>query len=122
MERWISMTSKTNVVIIGAGVIGLAVARDLVRAGITDVIVLEREAAPGTGSTARANGGVRAQFTTRSNIEFSLHTIAALEELNRDTDGLPGFIPAGYLFITGTGTGEAALRRAFELQRSCGVA
>lgn len=110
-----------DVAIIGAGVIGLAVARELGRAGIRDVVLLERETAAGRGSTARANGGVRAQWRTRPNIAFSRFTIAQLELLDRDTDGLPGFKQAGYLLFTGTETGENALRRGWELQRACGV-
>ena len=110
-----------DVVVVGGGVIGLACARELAREGVADVVVLERRGAPGEGSTARANGGVRAQFTTRSNIEFSLHTIRELEALQRDTGGLPGFVQAGYLLLTGTERGAAALRGGYELQRSLGV-
>ncbi len=84
--------------------------------------MLERNAAPGQGSTARANGGVRAQFTTRPNIEFSRHTIAALGDLDRRTGGLTGFTQAGYLLMTGTPQGEEALQRGFSLQRACGLA
>ena len=115
------MPPTHHVVVIGAGVIGLAVARELGRAGVTDVVVLEREAAHGTGSTSKANGGVRAQFTTPSNIEFSLYTIRELKRLHEETDGLPGFIQAGYLFITGSEAGEERLRKGYELQRSSGV-
>lgn len=116
------MTPPHHVAVIGAGVIGLAVARELGRAGVTDVVVLEGQAAHGTGSTSKANGGVRAQFTTPSNIEFSLYTIRELEKLQEETDGLPGLIQAGYLFITGSEAGEERLRKARELQRSSGVA
>ncbi len=110
-----------DVAIVGAGVIGLAVARELGRAGIRDVVLLEREASAGRGSTARANGGVRAQWRTRPNIAFSRFTIGELELLDRDTGGLPGFVQAGYLLFTGTAAGETALRHGWELQRECGV-
>jgi len=110
-----------EVVIVGGGVIGLAVARELAREGAGEVALVEREASPGTGSTSRANGGVRAQFATRPNIEFSRYTIGELEKLQRDTAGLPGFIQAGYLLFTGTARGEDSLRRGYDLQRACGV-
>lgn len=115
------MAERYEVAVIGAGVIGLAAARELGKAGVSRVVLLERGVAPGQGSTARANGGVRAQFTTRCNVEFSQYTIAELEKLQRETDGLPGFIQAGYLLFTGTERGEAVLRGGYELQRSCGV-
>jgi len=110
-----------DIAIVGAGAIGLAVARELGRAGIRDVVLLDREPAPGQGSTARANGGVRAQWRTRPNIAFSQFTIPQLAALDRDTAGLAGFRQAGYLFFTGTASGEADLRKGWELQRECGV-
>jgi sarcosine oxidase subunit beta len=110
------------VVVVGGGVIGLAVGRELAREGVRSVCVVERHDAPGTESSARANGGVRAQFTTRVNIEFSRHTIAALEELDRETDGLPGLNQAGYLLMTGTEEGENGLHGGLVLQKLCGVA
>lgn len=115
------MTERKQVVIIGGGVIGLAIARELGKLEADDVVLLERNIAPGRGSTARANGGVRAQFTTRCNIEFSQFTIAELEKLQTETHGLPGFVQAGYLLFTGTQKGEAGLKRGYDLQRSCGV-
>ncbi|MCI0587019.1 MAG: FAD-binding oxidoreductase [Planctomycetes bacterium] len=115
------MLIDCHVAILGGGVIGLAVARDLARAGVKPTVLLERQAAPGQGSTSRANGGVRAQWTTRCNIEFSKFTIAELVRLQEETKGLPGFIQAGYLFLTGTDEGETALRQGYELQRSCEV-
>lgn len=109
-----------EVAIVGAGVIGLAVARELGRAGLADVVVLEREAAVARGSTSRANGGFRAQFTTRPNVEFSRFSIDELERLEAET-GLCSLRQVGYLLMTGTEPGERALRAAYELQRSLGV-
>jgi sarcosine oxidase, subunit beta len=110
-----------DVAVVGAGVIGLSVARELRRAGVERVAVLEREPAVGQGSSSRANGGVRAQFTTRVNVELSAFSIGELERLDHDT-GLLGFRQTGYLLMTGTEAGERSLRAAFELQRSLGVA
>jgi sarcosine oxidase subunit beta len=112
---------SARVVVVGAGAIGLAVALQLRRAGVDDVLVVDRNGSPGMGSTSRANGGVRAQFTTPINIAFSLFTIATLRELHALSDGTVGFRAVGYLFLTGTDAGAIALRRAWELQRSLGV-
>ncbi len=114
------MSEAAEVVVVGGGVIGLSVARELRRAGGGRVVVLERAPAVGQGSSARAAGGVRAQFTTRINIEFSRHSIGELERLDRDT-GLPGFQQTGYLLMTGTEEGERSLAEACALQRSLGV-
>ena len=86
------MPETVDVAVVGGGVIGLSVARELRLAGVDRVVVLEREASVGQGSSSRANGGVRAQFTTRANIEFSAFSIAELERLDAAT-GLLGRRP-----------------------------
>jgi sarcosine oxidase, subunit beta len=110
-----------DVAVIGGGVIGLSVAHELARAGVRDLVVLERHPSVGMESSSRANGGVRAQFTTKPNIEFSLHSIAEFERLERETNRL-GFHQTGYLLFTGTEAGEASLHVAADVQRSLGVA
>jgi sarcosine oxidase, subunit beta len=114
------MDETAEVIVVGGGVIGLSVARELRRAGAGRVVVLERAPAVGQGSSSRAAGGVRAQFTTRINIEFSFHSIAELERLERDT-GLLGFQQTGYLLMAGTEQGERFLAEACALQRFLGV-
>jgi sarcosine oxidase subunit beta len=114
------MSEAAEAVVVGGGVIGLSVARELRRAGAGRVVVLERAPAVGQGSSARAAGGVRAQFSTKVNIEFSRHSIGEMERLDRDT-GLPGFQQTGYLLMAGTEDGERSLAEACALQRSLGV-
>jgi sarcosine oxidase subunit beta len=109
------MPRTTEIVIVGGGPIGLSCARELARAG-AGVTVLEEQASVGRGSSARANGGIRAQFTTEINVAFSRFSIDAIEELERSVGGL-GLHQTGYLLITGTPTGEHALREACALQR-----
>jgi sarcosine oxidase subunit beta len=112
---------RADVAVIGAGAIGLAVALYLRRNSVSDVVVVDANPAPGMGSTGRANGGVRAQFTTPINIEFSKFTIAGLADLNTLTGGQVGFHTIGYLLLTGSASGLEALQRAYTLQRSLGV-
>lgn len=109
-----------DVAVIGGGVIGLSVARELRQAGIERVVVLERHGAVGPESSSRANGGFRAQFTTAANIAFSLFSIGELERLEAVT-GMLSMHQVGYLLFTGTREGERGLRAACELQRSLGV-
>jgi glycine/D-amino acid oxidase-like deaminating enzyme len=111
---------RADVAVVGGGVIGLSVARELGRAGVEDVVVLERHGAVGEESSSRANGGFRAQFTTKPNIEFSSWSIGELERLEAET-GLLSMHQTGYLLFVGTEEGERGLRAACELQRSLGV-
>ena len=113
------MASRTHVAVIGAGVIGLSCARELAGAGF-DVTVLEAAPTVGRGSSALANGGIRAQFTTEINIAFSRFSIVELETLERTVGGL-GLHQTGYLMLAGAEASERRLRDAAELQRRLGV-
>jgi len=112
--------SDYDVVIVGGGVIGLSVARELKRDGVERVVVLEREGAVGQRSSSRANGGVRAQFSTSINIAFSLYSIEEFERLASAQGDILQFHQTGYLFVTGSERGEALLRGFLELQHSVG--
>ena len=113
------MSDRTDVVVIGAGVIGLSCARELAGTGMA-VTVLEAAPSVGRGSSALANGGIRAQFTTEVNIAFSRFSILELETLERTVGGL-GLHQTGYLLLGGTEASERMLRDAAELQRRLGV-
>jgi sarcosine oxidase subunit beta len=73
------------------------------------------------GSTSRANGGIRAQWSTAINIQLSLYSIAAFERFREETGGDCGLVQAGYLFMTATAQGEQLLRRNLALQQKLGV-
>lgn len=108
---------QAEIVIIGAGVVGASVAYHLTARGAKDVLVLEREAAQGKGSTGKATGGVRAQFETAINIQMSLYSIEFLK--NWDVDCW--YEPRGYLFFATDERKFEYLRRNVELQKSLGV-
>jgi sarcosine oxidase subunit beta len=116
------MSLTADVAVIGAGIIGASVAFHLLqRSPGLRVVVLEREGEPGTGSTAKATGGVRFQFSTEANIrltQLSYRYFTDAEELlGRPVD----FVRHGYLFVT---TEAATLERSREsvaLQRALGV-
>ena len=67
------MTAPADVLIIGAGIIGGSVAFHLLeRNPRLRVTILEAEPEVGTGSTSKATGGVRFQFSTEANIRLTL--------------------------------------------------
>ena len=66
------MSQTADVVIVGAGIIGGSVAFHLLeRDPALRVVVLEKEAEPGTGATSKATGGVRFQFSTEANVRLT---------------------------------------------------
>ncbi|MBD0370491.1 MAG: FAD-binding oxidoreductase [Pyrinomonadaceae bacterium] len=92
------MSETADVVIIGGGVVGASIAFHLAEAGCRDVLVLEREAHQGKGSTGKSMGGVRAQFSTPVNILLSLYSIDFFARFE-DATGYPAdYHPHGYLF------------------------
>ena len=69
------LPGSASVVIVGGGVIGTSAAFHLAEAGV-DVVLLER-AELGSGSTSRAAGGVRAQFSDALNIQIAQRSLEA---------------------------------------------
>jgi sarcosine oxidase, subunit beta len=93
------MTETAEVVIIGGGIVGSSVAYHLTEMGCKDVLVVEREARQGLGSTAKSAGGVRAQFATPVNIEMSRYSIDFFSRFEELTGHTAQYRPHGYLFI-----------------------
>lgn len=115
------MASGTaDVVIIGAGAIGCSIAYHLTRKGVRDVLVLERDWI-GAGSTSKAAGGIRVQFSTATEIQFSLASIAFFERFPDEMEADCGYRHEGYLFVLTNEADLARYRRDVELQRSFGA-
>jgi sarcosine oxidase, subunit beta len=93
------MKQTADVVVIGGGIVGASVAFHLAERGCTDVLVVEREARQGLGSTGKATGGVRAQFATAINIRMSRYSIDFFTRFEEATGRACGYEPAGYLFV-----------------------
>jgi len=110
-----------EVAILGAGVMGASVAWHLASRGCRDVVVIDRAPALGMGSTGKATGGFRAQFSTPVNIRLSLLSREKLlrfpEEIGTDS----GYRPRGYLFLASGKEQMAALRSVRPVQLAEGV-
>jgi sarcosine oxidase subunit beta len=113
--------NTAEVVIVGAGVVGASVAHHLAARGCRDVVVLDRGAGPGAGSTGRATGGFRAQFGTETNVRLSLLAREKLLRFEEETGVEPGFRQCGYLFLARSVEEMDALRAAQAVQRACGL-
>jgi sarcosine oxidase subunit beta len=118
MARPLPRTAE--IVIIGAGAIGASIAYHLARRGARDVVVLERDMV-GAGSTSKAAGGIRVQFGTRVEIDFSLRGIEFFKRFE-DEMGVPcDFHQEGYLFVVTDEPTLARFRANVALQRSLGA-
>jgi sarcosine oxidase subunit beta len=114
------MPDTADVVIIGAGIMGVSTAYHLARLGVRRVVVLERDTVC-SGSTALASGGIRHQYANRLGIELTTHSIVTYERFEDEFGVDPHFRQHGYLLLIATEEALALARRSVELQRSLGV-
>ena len=111
-----------DVVVVGAGVIGASVAWHLAALGVRDVLVVDRGAAPGEGSTGRATGGFRAQFGTSINVRLSLLAREKLRRFRDEVGADPGYRACGYLWLARAPGELDILRAAQRVQHEAGLA
>ena len=115
------ISTSADVVIIGGGCMGASVAFHLAKRGITNVVLVEREAMLGTGSTGRNAGGVRHQFSNEANIRLSIESIRLLEHFHEEVGYEIDFHQDGYLFLLSSPASVDAFRRNVVVQRACGI-
>ena len=115
------MTETADVVIIGSGIVGSSVAYHLAEQGCTNVLVIEREAHQGKGSTGKSMGGVRAQFSTAVNIQMSRYSIDFFSRFDEVVGHPADYRPHGYLFCATNERHLEYLKANRERQTSLGV-
>jgi sarcosine oxidase subunit beta len=115
-----SLPRTANAVIVGGGVIGCSIAYHLALRGLSDVVVLEREAV-GSGTTSKAAGGIRVQFPTETEIRFSLESIRVFERFRDELGVDPGYTRIGYLFLVSDERDLRGFEARIALQRSLGA-
>lgn len=115
------MIQSADVLIIGGGCMGASTAYHLTKQGISNIVLIEREAQLATGSTGRNAGGVRHQFSDPANIALSRESIAVMAHFQDEVGAAIDFWQDGYLFVLSSEASAATFRANVVLQRSLGV-
>jgi sarcosine oxidase subunit beta len=118
-RRVAPLPDSASVVIVGGGVIGTSAAFHLAEAGV-DVVLLER-AELGSGSTSRAAGGVRAQFSDALNIQIAKRSLEAFAAFGRRPGWEIDLKRSGYLFVLSREADVAEFEASVALQNRYGV-
>jgi sarcosine oxidase, subunit beta len=108
------------VVIIGGGIMGVSAAYHLAAAGVSGVVLVDAGAL-GSGSTSKAAGGIRAQFSDSINIRLALRSMRAFETFTERFGQEIDFHQVGYLFLLDSAADVGSFRDAVKLQNELGV-
>jgi sarcosine oxidase subunit beta len=115
------MRDRAEVVIVGAGIMGLAIAYNLAKNhGLTDVLVVDRSYLCG-GASGRNGGGVRAQFGSEENIRLMQESIRICRDFASEMKINVWFRQGGYLFLVRSDEGRRMLEKSVAVQNGCGL-
>lgn len=113
------LPASSEVVVIGGGVMGTSVAFHLAEAGVETLLVERAELA--SGSTSKAAGGVRAQFSDPLNVQVALRSLAAFDRFAERPGGEIDLYRVGYLFLLDRAEDVTLFERSVALQNELGV-
>ncbi len=115
------MSERADIVVIGGGIMGLAIAYNLAKLGAGDIVVVDRNYLCG-GASGRNGGGVRAQWSSEANVRLMQESIKMCREFAREMKINVWFRQGGYLFLTRDEEKRRALEKSVKVQNECGLA
>ena len=114
------LPARAEVVVIGGGVIGTAIACELARRGVRELLLLERGSVC-SGSTRHSTAIIRLHYTQRLLVRMALHGLRTYEAFDAAVGTSSGFVRTGMLFAVEAGE-RPLLEANVALGRSEGVA
>ena len=114
------MRDRAQVVVVGAGIMGLSIAYHLAERGVRDVTVVDRGYLCG-GASGRNGGGVRAQWSNEYSIRLMLESIRMCREFASKMKINVWFRQGGYLFLARSAAVQRTLEQSVALQNECGL-
>ena len=111
---------KFDIVIIGAGSIGLPLSYYLSKKGIS-VAVVEQHASPGRGQNRAAIGGIRATHSDPAKIKIGQMSLDIVRNMKQENGIDIDWYQGGYLFPVYDLEHERALKKLLEIQHGFGL-
>jgi sarcosine oxidase subunit beta len=112
------MPERSDVVVIGAGIIGCAVAHELARSG-RRVVCVDKGPAPGAGSTSSSSSIIRFSYSTLAGVLTAWESAVAWEDWaghlgHVDPDGMARFVRTGMLVFETPGDGAGNVLKLWD--------
>ncbi len=120
VEGQTTVNSTADIVIIGAGIMGCAIAYSLAEKGARNIVVLERDQI-GRGATSDAAGGIRQQFSTETNVKLAQHSVRVWEQFEEQFGHDISLRQQGYLFLLSEPRDRLIFEQNLAMQRRLGV-
>ena len=114
------MKTNYDVAIIGGGIIGCAIAYELCKLGINDVVVFEKSYIS-SGSTGRCGAGVRQQWGLKLNALLAKKSVEIFENLSDELGMDIEFRQGGYLVLAHNEKQVEQFEKNIALQNSLGI-
>ena len=115
-----SLPAKTDVIIIGGGVVGCSIAYHLTKVGITDVVLCERKALT-SGTTWHAAGLMGQLRPNRNMTELARYTTNLLFDLEKETGQSTGYKQNGSLHTALNESRMEEIKRSASMAMSFGL-
>ena len=116
----VGLPPQADAVVIGGGINGVSAAYQLAKAGLRDVVVLERKQL-GSGATGKSGALVRCHYANLPEALLTLHSLRLFNEWDdRVGFGSPGFAPLGFLQVV-LPADEDKLRANVAAQQAAGI-
>jgi sarcosine oxidase subunit beta len=114
------MRDRAEIVVVGAGIMGLSIAYHLARAGTTDVVVVDKSYLCG-GASGRNGGGIRAQWSSEANVRLMQESIRMCRDFAGEFKINVWLRQGGYLFLARDEERRRSLEASVKVQNGCGL-